>query len=117
MNKSTLGVHKIKLMVKTSPSLSDSSGVRQHTNGTLDLGEITTGYNGWGLVVDTNFETGGTPVDKLDGAFGLDGSDGSVDILGDNIASVEHAADYQTQVRLFVFIVLIVCPKLALFTN
>merc|ERR1712223_1816496 len=94
MNKSTLGVHKIKLMVKTSPSLSDSSGVRQHTNGTLNLGEITSRYNGRGLVVDTNFEASGTPVNKLDGAFGLNGCNGSIDILGDNIASVQEATGH-----------------------
>merc|ERR1712141_335415 len=66
MDESTLGIHKIKLMIKTSPSLSNGSGVGQHANSTLDLGKITTRDNSWRLVVDTNFETSGTPVNKLD---------------------------------------------------
>ena len=85
MNKCTLGVHKIKLMIKTSPSFSDSSGVGQHADGTLDLGKIASWYNGWGLVVNTNLETSWTPVNKLDGSLGLDCSNSGVDVLGDNI--------------------------------
>ena len=41
-----------------------------------------------------NFETSGTPVNKLDGAFGLDGCNGSVDILGDNVASIQEATGH-----------------------
>merc|ERR1719264_2421448 len=33
-------------------------------------------------------------VDELDGTFGLDGSDGGVDILGDDITTVHHAASH-----------------------
>ncbi len=40
------------------------------------------------------FETSWTPVDELDSALGLDGSNGSVDILGDNITTVQHAASH-----------------------
>merc|ERR1712001_97720 len=81
-------------MIKASPSVSDGSGVGQHADCRLDLGKITSGYDGWGLVVDTNLETSGTPVDKLDGAFSFDGCDGSIDILGDNIASVQETAGH-----------------------
>merc|ERR1712020_341604 len=81
-------------MIKTSPSLSNGSGVGQHADGTLYLGEVTARNNGWGLVIDTNLETSGTPVNELDGAFGLDGGNGSVDILGDNIASVQETASH-----------------------
>merc|ERR1712051_79010 len=94
MDKGTFGVHEVKLVVKTSPSLSNGSGVGQHADGTLDLCEVTTGHNSGRLVVDTNFETSGTPVHKLDRALGLDGSNGSVDILGDNIASVQEATGH-----------------------
>merc|ERR1739846_181216 len=45
MDKCTFGVHEVKLVVKTSPSLSNGSGVGQHADGTLDLGEVTTGHN------------------------------------------------------------------------
>ena len=59
---------------------------------THDLGEIATGDDSGGLIVDTALETGGGPVDELDGALGLDGSDGGVDILGDDVTTVHHAA-------------------------
>ncbi len=46
------------------------------------------------LVVDSNFEASGTPVNKLDGSLGLDGGNGSVDILRDNISAIEQAAGH-----------------------
>ena len=85
MNESTLGIHKIELMVKTSPSFSNGSSVGQHANSTLYLGKITSWYDGWWLVVDTDLETSWTPVNELDGSLGLDGGNSSVDIFGDNI--------------------------------
>ena len=94
VDEGTLGVHKIKLMIKTSPGLGDGCGVAQHADGTLDLGQVTTGDNSWWLVVDSDLETSWTPVDELDGPLGLDGGDGSVDILGDNITTVQHAAGH-----------------------
>ena len=81
-------------MIKTSPSLGDGSGVAQHAHGSLDLGQIPTWYNSWWLVVDTDLEARWTPVDELDGPLGLDGSNGGVDILGDNITSVQHTAGH-----------------------
>ena len=39
-------------------------------------------------------EASWTPVDKLDGPLGLDGRDGSVDILGDDVTTVEEAAGH-----------------------
>ena len=30
------------------------------------------------------------PVNKLDGSLGLDGLDGSIDVLGDGVSSVQH---------------------------
>lgn len=65
MDESTLGVHQVKFMVKTSPCLCNSSGIAQHADGTLDLSKIATWHNGGWLVVDTNLETSWTPVDKL----------------------------------------------------
>jgi hypothetical protein len=73
---------------------SDGSGVRQHADGTLNFSQITTWHNrGW-LVVDTDFEASWTPVDELNGSFRLDGGDGSVDILGDDITTVQQAAGH-----------------------
>ena len=39
-------------------------------------------------------ESGRAPVDELDGALGLDGSNGSVDVLGDDVTTVQHAASH-----------------------
>ena len=41
-----------------------------------------------------NLEPGRTPIDELDGAFRLDGSDGGVDVLGYDVATVQHAASH-----------------------
>jgi len=46
------------------------------------------------LVVDTSFEASWAPVDELDGSLGLDGGNSSINILGDDITSVHHAAGH-----------------------
>jgi hypothetical protein len=47
-------------------------------------------------------EASGAPVNELDAALGLDGSDGGVNVLGNDVSTVEHAAShvlsYKTQV-------------------
>jgi hypothetical protein len=78
-------------MVKTGEHLTDGGGVGQHKNSTLDLGEIASGHNSWGLVVDSAFESSGAPIDELDGTFGLDGGNGGVDVLGDDVSTVHKA--------------------------
>ena len=94
VDEGTLGVHEVELVVKTSPGLSDGSGVAQHADSALDLGQITTWNDGGWLVVDTDLETSWAPVDELDGALGLDGGNGSVDVLGDDVTAVQHAAGH-----------------------
>ncbi len=39
----------------------------------------------------SDLESGGAPVDKLDGLCGLDGRDGSVDVLRHDVATIEEA--------------------------
>ena len=41
-----------------------------------------------------HLEASGAPVDELDGALGLDGGDGGVDILGHDVTTVQHAAGH-----------------------
>merc|ERR1711892_616376 len=94
VNKSSLGIHEVKLVVKPGPSLSNGSGVGQHADGTGNLSSVSSWDNGWWLVVDSNLESSWTPVNKLDAPLGLDGGDGSVHILGDNISSVEKTAGH-----------------------
>jgi len=81
-------------VVEAGKDLSNSGGVSAHADSALNLSEVTTRNNGGGLVVDTDLETGRAPVDELDGALGLDGSNSSVDILGDDITTVHHAASH-----------------------
>jgi len=92
MDEGSLGVHEIELVIDSGEDLSDGSGVGDHADGSHDLGEITTGNNSGGLVVNTALESSGAPVNELDGSLGLDGGDGGVDILGDDITSVHEAA-------------------------
>ena len=92
MDESSLGVHEIELVIDPGEDLSDGSGVRDHADSPHDLGEVTTGDDGGWLVVDTALEASGAPVDELDGPLGLDGGNSGVNILGDNITTVHHAA-------------------------
>jgi len=94
VNEGTLGVHEIELVVKTGPSFGDGGGVGQHADGTLNLGEVTSWDNSWWLVVDTDLETGWAPVDELDGSLGLDGGDRGVDVLWNDITTVQHTASH-----------------------
>ena len=94
VDEGTLGVHEIELVVNAGEDLSDGGGVGDHADGAHDLGEVTTGNDGRRLVVDTALEASGAPVDELDGSLGLDGGDGGVDILGDDITTVHEAAGH-----------------------
>ena len=94
MDEGTLGVHQVELVIDAGEDFSDGGGVGDHADGALDLGEVTAGDDGGRLVVDTALEAGGAPVDELDGALGLDGGDGGVDVLGDNITAVHEAASH-----------------------
>jgi len=94
VDESTFGVHEIELVVKSGPCFGNGGGVGQHAYGTLDLGKITTWNDCWWLVIDTDLETSWAPVNELDGTFGLDGGNGGVDILGDNITTVQHTTGH-----------------------
>jgi len=94
VNEGSLGVHEIELVVESGEDFGDGGRVGDHADGSHNLGEVTTGDNGGGLVVDSALESGGAPVDELDGPLGLDGGNGSVDVLGDDITSVHEAASH-----------------------
>merc|ERR1712060_457498 len=94
MDEGTLGVHEIELVIDAGEHLSDSGGVGDHAHGAHDLGQIATRNDRRRLVVDSALESGGGPVDELDRALGLDGRDGRVDILRDNITTVHQAAGH-----------------------
>merc|ERR1719446_413535 len=92
VDEGTLGVHKVELVVHAGEHLGDGGGVGDHAASTLHLGEVTTRHDGRWLVVDAALEAGRAPVDELDGTLGLDGSDGGVDVLRDDVTTVHHAA-------------------------
>merc|ERR1711899_250468 len=94
VDEGTLGVHQVELVVKSGPRLRDGGRVGEHADGSLHLGEVTSRHHGWGLVVDTHLEACGTPVDELDGPLRLDRGNGRVDVLGDEISTVEHATGH-----------------------
>ena len=45
-------------------------------------------------MLNTNLEASGAPVHELNGSLGLDGSNGGVDVLGDDVTTVQHAAGH-----------------------
>merc|ERR1719205_259708 len=94
VNKSSLGVHEVKLVVKPGPGFSNGSGVGQHADSTSNLSLVSSWNDSRRLVVDSNLESSWTPVNKLDAPLGLDGGDGSVHVLGDNISSIEKTAGH-----------------------
>merc|ERR1712113_340021 len=94
VDKSPLGVHEVKLMVKSGPGLSNSSGIAQHTDSPANLCKVATRDNSGWLVVNAYLETSGTPVNKLDAPLGLDGGNGSVHVLRHNVTSVEEATGH-----------------------
>ena len=94
VDEGTLGVHEVELVVDAAKGLGDGGGVGNHADGALDGGDVTTGHVLGGLVVDAALKAGGAPVDELDGALGLDGGDGEVDVLGDDVAAVHEAAGH-----------------------
>ena len=57
VHERTLGVHQVKLVVKSSPGLGDGSGVAQHADSTLHLGQVTAWHHGRRLVVDSHLNT------------------------------------------------------------
>merc|ERR1712025_1289281 len=91
VHEGTLGVHEVEFVVNAGQSLGHGGRVGNHGAGAHDLGEIATRHHGGWLVVDAALETSRTPVDKLDGALGLDGSNSSVHVLGDDVTTVHQA--------------------------
>lgn len=66
----------------------------QNLHSAVDLGEIAVGDDLRGLVADTNLETSRAPVDELNSALGLEGGNGLVGVLGDDVSAVEQAGSH-----------------------
>ena len=93
-HEGSLGVHEVKLVVQPRPGLHDGGGVGEAADGPVHLGQVPARHHSRGLVVDADLEASGAPVHKLDTSLGLDGGNGSVDILGHHVSPVKHAAGH-----------------------
>ena len=67
---------------------------KNNIHSTVEVGKVAVGHLLRRLVADTNLETSRAPVDELDGTLGLEGSDGGVGLLGDNVTTVEQAGGH-----------------------
>jgi hypothetical protein len=94
VHEGALGVHEIELVIDAAKRLGDGGGVGDHAHGPLHGGQVSARDLRGGLVVDPALEAGGAPVDELDGALGLDGGDGRVHVLGDDVPAVHEAAGH-----------------------
>merc|ERR1719181_1301422 len=92
VDEGALGIHKVEFVVNAGKSLSDGGGVGNHAHSAHDASEVAARHDGGRLVVDAALEAGRAPVDELDGALGLDGGHGGVDVLGDDVAAEHEAA-------------------------
>lgn len=81
-------------MGECGPGLGNGGGVGKHADGAVDLGEVSVWNHLWWLVADTDLETSWAPVDELDGALGLEGSNSSVSILWNDITTVQQAGGH-----------------------
>jgi len=103
MYEGSFGVHKIEFMIKSGENFSNSGRVGDHATSSHNFGKITTWDNSWWLIVDSNFESGWAPINKLDCSFGFNGGNGSVDIFWYNITSVHHGTGHVFSVSWITF--------------
>ena len=54
MDESSLGVHQVKFVVQSGPGFGDGGGVVQHAHRALDLGQVSSGNHGRGLIVNAH---------------------------------------------------------------
>ena len=63
-------------------------------HGTVDLRKITIGNHLRWLIANTNLEPSRAPVHELDRALGLERSNGTVDIIGHDVTTVQQAGSH-----------------------
>merc|ERR1711959_623938 len=94
VDKGTLGVHQVELVVDPREHLRNGSGVRDHAHRAHHLRQIATRNHGRGLVVDAALEPRRRPIHELDGPLRLDRRDRGVHVLGHHVTTVHHAAGH-----------------------
>merc|ERR1711920_1028268 len=92
MHKCTLAVHEVELVINAREPLCDGRGITDHATRAHDFSQIATRNDSRRLVIDATLEASRTPVNELNGTFRLDRSNGCVDILWYDVATVHHTA-------------------------
>jgi hypothetical protein len=94
VHESTFGVKEVELVVKTAPGRGNGGGVGEHAHAARDFRKITARNVCRRFIANTELKPSRTPVNKLDSALGLDDCYSGVNILGNNIATVEEGTSH-----------------------
>ena len=65
VDKGTLGIHQVELVVNTGQGLSNSSSVGNHAHSALDTSQVASRNDSGWLVVDTTFKACRAPVSVI----------------------------------------------------
>ncbi|RUS83141.1 hypothetical protein EGW08_009088, partial [Elysia chlorotica] len=97
VDEGALGEHEVELVVDARPDLSDGGRVAEHDGGASHCGQVSARHGGRRLEVDahlkpqTDLESRGAPLDKPDGARGLERGDGGIHVCRTHISTVQHS--------------------------
>ena len=96
VHESAFAVHKVELVVKAGPGLSNGSRVGQHRDGTVHGGQsgifrARSGNRNWLLVVDAELEASGAPLNHVERSLGLQSTNGSATVTRNDISSVQKS--------------------------
>merc|ERR1711920_524184 len=94
VDKCTLRVHKVKLVINAREDLRNRSGIADHATRTHHLGQVAAWNHGRRLIIDATLEAGRAPIHKLNCALCFDRGNRCVHILGYHIATVHHATSH-----------------------
>ena len=61
----------------------------RNLHSSVDLGQVSVGNKLWRLEADTNLESSWAPVDELDSLLCLETGNGCVNLLGNNVSTVQ----------------------------
>ena len=91
VDEGTLGVEEIELVVKPAPRGRDGGRVGEHAQRASNLGKITARDVRRGLVANTELEASWAPVDELNSTLRLDDRHRGVDVLRNDVATVQQS--------------------------
>jgi hypothetical protein len=112
VDESALAVHEIELVAKSAPCFSNGSGVGEHAtvfdvslksyiehigknlHSPVNLGQIAVRHKLRRLVADTDLETSWAPINELNSPLGLDAGNGGVNLLGNNVTTIQETCSH-----------------------